>query len=109
GAPGVPGGGTVVLAGDPSEPARALIRFDAGVYADAELAQRRELKLPPAVRTALIQGPAVTADKFIEALNLGEQVRVHGPVLEEDSEHRWLLFYSYADGSMVTRKLRSLR
>lgn len=109
GAPGVPGGGTVVLAGDPSEPARALIRFDAGVYADAELAERRELKLPPAVRTALIQGPAVTADKFIEALNLGEQVRVHGPVLEEDAEHRWLLFYSYADGPMVTRKLRSLR
>lgn len=109
GAPGVPGGGTVVLAGDPSEPARALIRFDAGVYADAELAQRRELKLPPAVRTALIQGPAVTADKFIEALNLGDQVRVHGPVLEEEAEHRWLLFYSYADGSMVTRKLRSLR
>ncbi|PQZ93826.1 primosomal protein PriA [Arthrobacter sp. MYb227] len=109
GAPGVPGGGTVVLAGDPSEPARALIRFDAGVYADAELAERRELQLPPAVRTALIQGPAVTADKFIEALNFGDQVRVHGPVLEDDAEHRWLLFYSYADGSMVTKKLRSVR
>lgn len=108
-APGMPGGGTVVLAGEPSEPARALIRFDAGSYADAELAERRELKLPPAVRTALVKGPAATADKFIAALGFGDEVRMHGPVLEDESEHRWLLFYSYAEGPAVTKKLRSLR
>ncbi|MGL3808012.1 primosomal protein PriA [Paeniglutamicibacter sp. R2-26] len=109
GAPGQPGGGTVVVAGEPSEPMRALVRFDAGAYADAELGERRALGLPPAVRTALVKGPAATADKFVAALGLGEDVRLHGPVLEEEGEHRWLLFYPYALGSKVTRKLRSLR
>lgn len=109
GSPGMPGGGTVVVAGEPSEPMRALVRFDAGAYADAELAERRELGLPPAVRTALVKGPAATADKFVAALGLDEQVRLHGPVMEGEGEHRWLLFYSYADGPAVTRKLRTLR
>ncbi|MFJ6416150.1 primosomal protein PriA [Paeniglutamicibacter sp. NPDC091659] len=109
GAPGMPGGGTVVVAGEPSEPMRALVRFDAGAYADAELGERRALGLPPAVRTALVKGPAATADKFVEALGFGDDVRLHGPVLEGEGEHRWLLFYSYALGPAVTRKLRTLR
>ncbi|MFF5790874.1 primosomal protein PriA [Paeniglutamicibacter sp. NPDC012692] len=109
GAPGLPGGGTVVVAGDPSEPMRALVRFDPGAYADAELGERRALGLPPAVRTALVKGPAATADKFVEALGFGDDVRLHGPVLAGEGEHRWLLFYSYAQGPAVTRKLRTLR
>ena len=109
GAPGMPGGGTVVVAGEPSEPMRALVRFDAGAYADAELGERRALGLPPAVRTALVRGPAATADKFVAALGFGDDVRLHGPVLEGEGEHRWLLFYSYAQGPAVTRKLRTLR
>ena len=70
GAPGMPGGGTVVVAGEPSEPMRALVRFDAGAYADAELGERRALGLPPAVRTALVRGPAATADKFVGGTGL---------------------------------------
>ena len=104
-----PGGGTVVVAGDPTEPMRALVRFDAAAYADAELAERREVGLPPAVRTALIQGPAATVEKFMAALELPDSVRRNGPVLRGEGEHRWLLFFSYAQGPSVTAQLRAMR
>ncbi|ASN40995.1 primosomal protein PriA [Arthrobacter sp. 7749] len=104
-----PGGGTVVVAGDPTEPMRALVRFDAAAYADAELAERREVGLPPAVRTALIQGPATTVEKFMAALELPDSVRRNGPVLQGEGEHRWLLFFSYAQGPSVTAHLRAMR
>lgn len=106
---GHPGGGTVVVAGDPTEPMRALVRFDAAAYAQAELDERRTLGLPPAVRTAMVKGPAGTADKFMDALVLDDQVRRHGPVLLGEGEHRWLLFFSYARGPAVTAALRALR
>ncbi|WP_411733765.1 primosomal protein PriA [Paeniglutamicibacter sp.] len=106
---GRPGGGTVVVAGEPGEPMRALVRFDAAAYAEAELDERRTLGLPPAVRTAMVKGPAATADKFMAALALGEEVRRHGPVLLGEGEHRWLLFFSYAQGPAVTAALRALR
>ena len=108
-ADGRPGGGTVVVAGEPGEPMRALVRFDAAAYAEAELDERRALGLPPAVRTAMVKGPAATADKFMEALEVGDEVRRHGPVLLGEGEHRWLLFFSYAQGPAVTAALRALR
>lgn len=104
-----PGGGTVVVAGEPGEPMRALVRFDAAAYAEAELDERRDLGLPPAVRTAMVKGPAAAADKFMAALAVGDQVRRHGPVLLGEGEHRWLLFFSYAQGPAVTAALRALR
>lgn len=108
-ADGRPGGGTVVVAGEPGEPMRALVRFDAAAYAEAELDERRTLGLPPAVRTAMVKGPAATADKFMAALEVGDEVRRHGPVLLGEGEHRWLLFFSYAQGPAVTAALRALR
>ncbi len=104
-----PGGGTVVVAGDPSESMRALVRFDAAAYAQSELDERRALGLPPAVRTAMVKGPAATTDKFIAALEIDQEVRRHGPVLLDEGEHRWLLFFSYAQGPAVTAALRALR
>lgn len=104
-----PGGGTVVVAGDPTEPMRALVRFDAAAYAQTELDERRDLGLPPAVRLAMVRGPAAAADKFMDALDLGGEVRRHGPVLEGEGEHRWLLFFSYAEGPAVTAALRAMR
>ncbi|GAA3690406.1 primosomal protein N' [Arthrobacter ginkgonis] len=98
-------GGTVVVAAQESDPLRALVRWDPAAYADRELALRRELGLPPAVRTAVLTGPAEAADRFVEGLALPEGVRVNGPVLEEDG-HRWLLFFGYAAGASVTAELR---
>ncbi|MDO5745387.1 MAG: primosomal protein PriA [Micrococcaceae bacterium] len=109
GGDGRPGGGTVVVAGEPSESMRALVRFDAAAYAQKELDERWALGLPPAVRTAMVKGPAGTVDKFMGALELDQEVRRHGPVLLEEGEHRWLLFFSYARGPAVTAALRTLR
>lgn len=102
-------GGVVVIAAGESDPVRALVRWDAAGFAERELNLRRELELPPAVRTASLSGPARSADAFAEALELPEGVRLTGPVIEEDGVHRWLLFFSYGQGGAVCTELRRVK
>ncbi|MDN5823970.1 MAG: primosomal protein N' [Micrococcaceae bacterium] len=102
-------GGVVVIAAGESDPVRALVRWDAAGYAERELNLRRELELPPAVRTASLSGPALAADAFAEALELPESVRLTGPVIEEDGVHRWLLFFSYGQGGPLCAELRRVK
>src|SRR5690606_26987304 len=50
-------GGTVVVVADGGlPPVQALLRFDPGWYAERELADRRALGFPPAVRVATVTG-----------------------------------------------------
>src|SRR5207244_11629525 len=50
--------GTVVVLAEPSlPPVQALIRWDPATHADRELADRAELRFPPAVRMAALTGP----------------------------------------------------
>lgn len=102
-------GGVVVVAAGESDPVRALVRWDPAGFAERELGLRRELGLPPAVRTAAFSGPAAAADAFAQALELPEAARLTGPVIEEDGVHRWLLFFPYADGARVTAELRRVK
>lgn len=102
-------GGVVVIAAGESDPVRALVRWDAAGFAERELNLRRELELPPAVRTASLSGPAQAADAFAEALELPESVRLTGPVIEEDGVHRWLLFFGYGQGGPVCAELRRVK
>ncbi|GAA4372444.1 primosomal protein N' [Paeniglutamicibacter cryotolerans] len=102
-------GGVVVVAAGESDPLRALLRWDPASFAERELVLRHGLHLPPAVRTALIQGPAVAADKLANSLALPEEAKLHGPVPEAETDHRWLLFYPYAQGNAVTAELRRAR
>jgi primosomal protein N' (replication factor Y) len=67
---------------------------------------RRELGLPPAVRSAVISGPAAAAARFVHALELPDAARLTGPVIEEEGRHQWLLFFPYAAGGAVTAALR---
>lgn len=99
-------GGIVVVAAGASDPLRALVRWDPAAFAERELSQRRELGLPPAVRTAVVSGPATAADRFVGGLELPPTVRLTGPVIEDEGEHRWLAFYPYADGAAVAAELR---
>lgn len=99
-------GGVVVVAAADSDPVKALVRWDAAGFAERELGLRRDLGLPPAVRTAALSGPATAADAFAGALELDEGVRLTGPVIEEDGVHRWLLFFPYGQGGAVTAELR---
>ncbi|GHD02036.1 primosomal protein N' [Zhihengliuella salsuginis] len=102
-------GGAVVATAGESEVLRAFVRWDAPGFAERELVERRELGLPPAVRSAVVTGPSAAADAFVDGLDLPEDVRRIGPViLEEDDavRHRWLLFFRHADGAAVTGRLR---
>lgn len=101
------GDGVVVLTGDPSVAGAALIRYDPAGFAERELAERREVGLPPAVRSAIVSGPG--AGLLVRRLQA--PVQVHGPTILEGPplEHRYVLFFSYADGPAVTGQLRSLR
>ncbi len=102
---------TVVLTGEPSPAGAALVRWDAAGFAQRELSERREIGLPPAVRSALVTGPG--AQRLIAALDetTRELVVVHGPTILDGPpiEHRYVLFFSYANGPAVTHSLRALR
>jgi primosomal protein N' (replication factor Y) len=74
-------GGQVVVVADSGIPAvQALVRWDPAGFAAAELAQRGEVGLPPAVHLAAVDGsPAAVAD-FLEAARLPDSVEQLGPV-----------------------------
>ena len=85
--------------------------FAAGAHRDLmlkELRERRELRLPPAVRIASVTGPAsvvaeVTSD-IVEAFPGSDTL---GPVRLDDERVRSLLRFSYAVGGDVARDLRA--
>ena len=78
-----PDGGTVVLAADPGVPAvQALIRWDARTHAERELAERAELRFPPAVRIAALTGPLAAVRGLLGSVVLPAGADVLGPVPE---------------------------
>jgi primosomal protein N' (replication factor Y) len=78
--PATQGGQVVVVADAALAPVQALIRFDPGWYADRELAERRALGFPPAVRMASLTGPATAVAEFLELIDLPNGTGVLGPV-----------------------------
>ncbi len=74
-------GGQVLLVGDGAPaPTGALVRFDAGWLAERELAERRELALPPAVRVAAVTGDRGAVEALVARVPLAEGDAVLGPV-----------------------------
>ncbi len=80
-------GGRVVLVGDAGlTPVQALVRHDPAGYAARELAERRELGLPPAGLLAEVTGPADGLQALVGALRLPEGAELLGPVPVDDAE-----------------------
>lgn len=78
-------GGQVVLVGDAApRPTQALVRWDPVGFAARELAERVELELPPAVRTATVRGPRDAVTAVLGRLVLPEGGDVLGPVPVDD-------------------------
>ncbi len=100
-------GGRVVVVADGGLPAvQALIRFDPGWLAARELAERRELGFPPAVRMASVVGvPDAVAD-LVTAAHLPDGVVPLGPVPETDGRERLLLRTSRSGGTALASALR---
>jgi primosomal protein N' (replication factor Y) len=84
-------GGRVVIAADAGLPiVQALVRWDPAGFAARELAERRELSFPPAVRVGSVTGtPGAVAD-LLAAARLPEAAELLGPVPAGDGQERML-------------------
>ena len=78
---GGPDAGTVIVVADSGLPVgQALIRWDPATHAARELAERRELRFPPAVSMASAAGPAEAVRELLRAVDLPAGAEVLGPV-----------------------------
>ena len=76
-----PAGGRVVVVADAGLPAvQALVRWDPVTHAERELAERAELRFPPAVRMAALSGPAEAVESLLTAAALPPGAELLGPV-----------------------------
>lgn len=104
-------GGQVLVVGDPDvREVQAIVRWDPAGYAARELAERRELGLPPAVRVARLTGPALATAELARSVGAGvgsERARVVGPLPGSDEDHvTWLVSVTLADGPALSGALR---
>jgi primosomal protein N' (replication factor Y) len=75
------GGGRVVVVADSSQPAvQALVRWDPATFAARELADRAELRFPPAARMAAVTGPQDAVAGLLAAVQLPSGGEVLGPL-----------------------------
>ena len=74
-------GGSVVVVADAAQPAvQALIRWDPATFADRELAERAELRFPPAARMASVSGPPAAVASLLAATTLPPGAELLGPL-----------------------------
>ncbi len=107
---GGPAGGQVLVVGDPgAREVAALVRWDPLGYAERELGERRELRLPPAVRAVSLEGPALATGELVEAVRaeLGDRVvRVVGPLPRGEQDVAWVIAVGFGDGAALTSCVR---
>ncbi|MGE9807731.1 primosomal protein N' [Janibacter sp. G1551] len=123
---GTRAGGTVVLCGAPDHvsvpPVEALVRWDPAWFAERELDERVELSLPPASRSALVQGPRRALDAALSTLSLPSSAATIGPLpvtghrpagrpdpAPGEEPFRALLTVPLADADALGGALRDLR
>jgi primosomal protein N' (replication factor Y) (superfamily II helicase) len=102
-----PGGPVVVLADGALTPVQALIRWDPATFAERELAERRELGFPPAVRMASLTGSAQAVRELVEAAGLPPDAEVLGPVEVGDGQERALVRVDRSRGAALARCLKA--
>ncbi|MFM9134218.1 MAG: primosome assembly protein PriA, partial [bacterium] len=99
-------GSTAVVTADASSPAvQALVRWDPGWLAQRELAERAELGLPPAVRSAMLTGTPAAVEEA--ARQLPEAIRVVGPIPSGDRA-RLLVTAPRVSGDVLARALHAI-
>ncbi|MDG4801544.1 primosomal protein N' [Micromonospora sp. WMMD980] len=89
--PGAAGGRVVVVADGALAPVQALLRWDAAWFAARELAERRELGFPPAVRMASVTGPADAVADLLAGARLPDDAEILGPVPADEGRERMLV------------------
>ncbi|WP_433184805.1 primosomal protein N' [Actinoallomurus sp. CA-150999] len=101
------GGPVIVLADGALTPVQALIRWDPVTFAERELAERRELGFPPAVRMASLTGSPQAIRELVEAAGLPPDAEVLGPVEVGDGQERALVRVDRARGVALARCLKA--
>jgi primosomal protein N' (replication factor Y) len=101
-APGAP----TVLVGVGGAIATAMATWRHADFARAELADRKRLRFPPAVRVATITGPLDAVSSAVDSLDL-EPLDVLGPVDLPEGTVRTIVRFDYASGSDVAENLRA--
>lgn len=74
------GGSVVVVAGGELPAVQALLRWDPATFAARELAERTELRLPPASRMASVTGSPEAVASMLAAVRLPADAEVLGPL-----------------------------
>jgi primosomal protein N' (replication factor Y) (superfamily II helicase) len=78
--PAARGGSVVVVADAGQRAVQALVRWDPATFAERELAERAELRFPPAARMAAITGPHEQVAGLLAAANLPPAAELLGPL-----------------------------
>ncbi|MFJ6166341.1 primosomal protein N' [Micromonospora orduensis] len=102
-----PAGRVVVVADGALAPVQALLRWDAAWFAGRELAERRELGFPPAVRMASVTGPAEAVADLLAAARLPVDAEVLGPVPADEGRERMLVRVPRARAAALAEALHS--
>ena len=102
-APGAP----VLLAGVGGALARALNAWRPDIFAASELADRRQLRFPPAVRVASVTGTAADVDAALADLGAVAGLDILGPVDTEAPLVRAVVRFGYARGDEVAHALKA--
>jgi primosomal protein N' (replication factor Y) len=105
--PAAAGGRVVVVADGALAPVQALLRWDAAWFAARELAERRELGFPPAVRMASVTGPAEAVADLLAAARLPEAAEVLGPVPADGEKERMLVRVPRARAAALAEALHA--
>jgi primosomal protein N' (replication factor Y) len=94
---------------------QALIRWDAATHADRELAEREELRFPPAVRMAALTGTPDAIAELLGSVSLPQHADLLGPVPAENPEPagagtgqivRYLVRVPWPEGTALAVALR---
>ena len=100
-------GAPTVLVGVGGALAGALATWQIADFSRGELADRRQLRFPPAVRVASVAGDSESVARAIASVVIFDGVDVLGPVEVEDGALRAIVRFDYARGSEVASALRS--
>lgn len=94
----------IVLVGVGGALARALVTWNQPEFARAELADRRVLRFPPAVRTATLQGAPDAVAAAVSALPPAAE---HVGTTVVDGRARAIIRFEFAGGHLVAEAVRS--
>ncbi|WP_010202626.1 hypothetical protein [Salinibacterium sp. PAMC 21357] len=100
-------GAPAVIVGVGGSLATALVTWRQEDFASSELADRRELRFPPAIRVATLTGKVDLVTNAINQLPV-EPLDVLGPVDLPDGVVRTIIRFDYKAGAAVAEQLKAL-